>query len=158
MEHFKSNEHKSKLKPKQKVLNYKCDKCDFKSNTSSNLNRHKTHKHGRKSLAEIMMAGDEDDELLTHLLLQITVSEVHGIKVYKCSFCDYETHRKDQMKDHVKRRHLKEKPKHECSYCERTFSTEHNLRQHTKIHRKRQTAEMAGPHPKKARTEKLETL
>merc|ERR1712155_263912 len=37
VEHFKSNEHKSKLNAKQKVLNYKCDQCDYKSNTSSNL-------------------------------------------------------------------------------------------------------------------------
>ena len=176
VEHFKSNEHKSKLKPKQKVSKFKCDQCDYKSNTSSHMNRHKRlkhvhlyncdqcdyqcngkhdmnkhkrRKHGQSS-AESLMAGDQD--------VQITVTEVHEIKVYQCSFCDYETHRKERLKDHIKRRHLKEKPKHKCSYCERTFSTEHNLRQHTKTHKKRQTAEMAGPHPKKAHTENLETL
>ena len=61
-----------------------------------------------------MMAGDEDGDLLKKILFQNTVTEINGVKVYQCSFCDYETHRNDRMKDHVKRRHIKKKPKHKC--------------------------------------------
>ena len=104
------------------------------------------------------MEGDEEDELLRIRMAQIRVTEVQEVKVFHCYCCEYKTYRKEQMKDHVKRRHIKEKPSLKCSYCERTFSTKHNLSQHETKHKKRQTAEMGGSHPKKARTEKLETL
>ena len=100
------------------------------------------------------MEGDEEDELLNNKMLEIRVTEVKGVKVYHC-VCEYKTYRKEQMRDHVKRRHVKEKPQLKCSYCERTFSTAHNLCQHETKHKKRQNAEVGGPHLKKARTMSL---
>lgn len=48
-----------------------------------------------------------------------------------CIFCDYHTHMKCHMIDHV-RRHIDVKP-FECSYCTYRSTTKSNLKKHMKI-------------------------
>ena len=56
-----------------------------------------------------------------------------GVKVYQCPKCDYKTWRKESMKGHIERRHVKkirERNKYKCKYCQKIFSTKFNLQRH----------------------------
>ena len=82
--------------------------------------------------------GARGEDELTRALLQesekmATRLPKAGVKVYQCPKCDYKTWRKDGMKDHIKRRHVKkmrERNKYNCKYCQKIFSTKFNLERH----------------------------
>ena len=94
-------------RPANPKRNFRCDKCDKVIGSSTALNNHMRMVHRK----------DKD------------------FKPYQCEHegCEYKTHAPENLKQHIKFKHEKDKHQFKCDECDRTFPYENNLINHKNI-------------------------
>lgn len=97
---------------------FTCDVCDAQFSWNSALYVHKKNQHGN-SVRPLT--------LRDFVLSEMAVEEE---KRYKCEHCEYTTHIRSRMKNHMVV-HTNEQP-YTCEICDKKFSWSHTLRLHTK--------------------------
>ncbi|XP_063686412.1 zinc finger protein 771-like [Bolinopsis microptera] len=107
---------------------YSCSLCDFESKRSSHLARHKRTHTGEKPYACSLcdFKSSQSSNLATH-------KRTHtGEKPYSCSLCDFKSKRSSHLATH-KRTHTGEKP-YSCSLCDFKSNQSSNLARHKLSH------------------------
>ena len=112
-----------------------CDFCEKKLAPSS-LNRHKKDKHNTATLfgCSICHKNFQRKSMLDNHYLEKHV--VSTIPILQCESCEYRTHNKYYLSDHVKRQHVGEKSSSSfvCSKCFKRKHNEYLLKKHMQQH------------------------
>jgi KRAB domain-containing zinc finger protein len=111
---------------RRSIRHYKCELCDKRFCTSTNLNTHKLSKHIRERSFQCdvcPMTFVSASNLWSHKLYK------HGNgERQKCTVCGKSLVAHAKMSEHM-RLHTGDRP-HLCDICEKTFTTRHHLRVH----------------------------
>ena len=102
-----NNSLKSHIRSSHEGKRFNCNLCEFETKQTGNLKIHKQTVHGDK---------------------KIDRKRYYSHKV-KCNQCEYKA-LKSELNIHVKSVHLK--IRHQCNFCEKTFSNNGNLKSHIK--------------------------
>eukprot|EP00092_Neocalanus_flemingeri_P108300 GFUD01139079.1.p1 GENE.GFUD01139079.1~~GFUD01139079.1.p1 ORF type:complete len:248 (+),score=55.27 GFUD01139079.1:49-744(+) len=91
-----------KAKKKEKVMKFKCDKCDYKAGKVNHLTQHKQSKH-----TDVAYSCDKCDykASIKGNLSQHKQAEHEGIR-YSCKVCGYEAKKMGHLMHHKKIKHM----------------------------------------------------
>ena len=122
---------KNKLKNKDK---FKCEKCDYKTDVKSSLNRHIKSVHdGVKDI----LCPDCDFKCSFNGNLKQHIKSIHTkIKDFECDICDFKCNSKNYLTKHINRVHHEIRD-FKCSKCDYKFKSNSHLKRHIKtVHNK----------------------
>jgi hypothetical protein len=109
---------------------FKCDKCDYKCSTKSNLNIHIKQVHDKIKDIKCNLC---DYKCSRKYDLNKHIKSVHDkIKDIKCDLCEFKCSQKVNLDRHIKMVHDKIKDI-KCDLCDYKCSTKGNLDQHIKL-------------------------
>jgi len=135
---------------------WKCDQCDYRCKTKTNLIHHKrTHSekifkchlcdyksHAKFSLTEHIATHNSEKPFkcdkcvfaaYTQNRLDFHMKSIHLPKGFKCDLCDYETSSNQMLKVHRMQNHTMERP-FKCDQCDYAGASSSLLTAHKKIH------------------------
>ncbi|XP_018561377.1 zinc finger X-chromosomal protein-like [Anoplophora glabripennis] len=131
-----------------KLIEYDCDSCDFKTYKGDDLKRHKMKKHRVKSFKKKAKseakpykcticntyATNKKNNLTKHMARHTKQSS----QTFLCSTCDFQTNSKFDLKKHTADRHSeKDNSSFLCPKCSYTSNKRRNLSKHLARHRKK---------------------
>ena len=105
---------------------HSCDKCEYSSNHSGDLKKHKLNKHEGVSYpcSECDMKYADKTGLRRHL-----IQKHEGVK-YGCDHCDYSATRVETLKNHVAIRHDYGQQNYFCKQCDYQGKTRRQVQSH----------------------------
>ncbi|XP_054155989.1 zinc finger protein 83-like isoform X2 [Oppia nitens] len=111
------NRHHRHIKP------YKCDICGHPFADQSDVLKHKRFKHYAK--------GEGLDQLNEKQIKQFNYS----LQKYKCRYCDKVIYKNNELREHIKSRHLRIKPNKSlyCDLCGKLFACLKSLNLHMRV-------------------------
>ena len=101
----------------------KCDKCVYQTSTIYNLKRHDKQKHEEHQMCELCPYSGCKSSVAGHMKWK------HG-EMIKCSFCDFQSTLRTQIRLHTERRHQNIIIKYDCNECDAKLSSLYVLKQH----------------------------
>ena len=107
-------------------LKYKCSECEYKSHHKNLVNHHlkKMHKRGLKRIIGMDCEMCEDGEVHENCSFEIGKDSL-----LKCVECDYGTHKKILLENHIKSIHDKV-VRYSCSICDMKHFSKYQVQRH----------------------------
>lgn len=125
------------------MRHFSCDDCDFKTYNKSNLFNHIQVKHlpqdsNKNNCYKCGKNFSFSSSFKRHVMICDLPLEcrqpLRKVKRFCCDHCEYKTHGKSILTNHIRQKHLPRDPdSNKCSKCAKTYSSQLGLRAHFKI-------------------------
>ena len=120
---------------------HKCELCEYGSNRTTDLKRHKMGNHGVKKIKiDIKKQHLEEVKCMQCFAkfkakahLNRHIKSIHTDIIVKCEQCNFTSNRKDNVRRHFNRKHGNtSENKFKCEHCSITTSRKHDMKRHFK--------------------------